>query len=259
MIISDRHQFAFIHIPKCAGTSVRKALRSIDATDGMFDGMARHPEMGMVHYAHFTLVDLARYFPEEYRKVAAYRSVAIVRDPVDRFYSALFQRLREFRGYQQSQITASVIEIEAEAVIETLGASAQRLDLEYVHFNRQSDYVFNGDERLVTEVFALDRLADASTYIESCTGVRLDETAPENRTVALKAGVFAPVIRALRKPYAAVVPLDTRDRLRTRFTKLGLYGSVEKRKFLEPGSLTERFLGAHYAKDFELYASAIGR
>ena len=235
---------------------MRKALRSIDATDSRFDGMARHPDMGMVHYAHFTLADLARYFPAEYHKVIDYRSIAIVRDPVDRFYSALFQRLREFRRYQQSQITASVIETEAEAVIETLGGAAQRLDLEYVHFNRQSDYVFNDEDRIVTEVFALDRLADAAAYIESCTGVRLDETAPENRTVALKAGVFAPVIRTLRKPYAAIVPLGTRDRLRTRLTRFGLYGSIEKRKFLEPGSRTERFLHAYYAKDFELYASA---
>ncbi len=221
--------------------------------------MARHPDMGMVHYAHFTLADLARYFPAEYHKVIDYRSIAIVRDPVDRFYSALFQRLREFRGYQQSQITASVIEIEADAVIEMLRASAQRLDLEYVHFNRQSDYIFNDEERIVTEVFALDRLADASTYIESVTGVRLDEAAPENRTLALKAGVFAPLIRTLRKPYAAIVPLRMRDGLRTRLTKFGLYGSVEKRKFHEPGGRTERFLGAHYAKDFELYAFASRR
>ncbi len=256
MIISDQHRFAFIHIPKCAGTSVRKALRSIDTMPSMFDGMAKHPDMGIVHYAHFTLDDLAHYFPDAYRKVAEYRSIAIVRDPVDRFYSAVFQRLREFRGYQQSQITQSVIEIETDAVIETLRASAQRLDLEYVHFNRQSDYVFKDDKRIIDEVFALDRLADAATFIESCTGIRLDETAPENRTIALKAGAFAPVFRALRKPYAAVVPLKTRDRLRSHLTKFGLYGDVEKRRFLEPGSCTERFLHAYYAKDFELYASA---
>ena len=109
MIISDRHRFAFVHIPKCAGTSVRKALRPIDARDSIFDGMGTHPHMGMVNYAHFTLDDLSCHFPDQYRKVAEYRSVAIVRDPVDRFFSAIFQRLREFKGYEQSRITAKVI------------------------------------------------------------------------------------------------------------------------------------------------------
>ena len=259
MIISDRHRFAFVHIPKCAGTSVRKALRPIDAVDSIFDGMGTHPDLGMVNYAHFTLHDLSCHFPDQYRKVAEYRSVAIVRDPVDRFFSAIFQRLREFKGYEQSRITAKVIAGEVDAVIETLGATTGRLILEYVHFNRQSDYVFHNGKRIVTEVFALDRLADAATYIENCTGVRLDETAPENRTVALRAGVLAPVMQTLRKPYAAIVPLGTRDRVRSRLTKFGLYGGVEKRQFLKPGSRAERFLGEHYATDFELYASASRR
>jgi hypothetical protein len=256
MIISDRHKFAFVHIPKCAGTSVRKALRPIDAMNSAFDMIGRHPEMGMVNYAHVTLADLSRYFPEEYRKVAEYRSVAIVRDPVDRFFSAIFQRLREFKGYDQSRITAGVIDSEVAAVVDTLSSTAGRLGLEYVHFNRQSDYVFNGGNRIVTEVFALDRLVDAAQYIESCTGVRLDEKTPENRTVALRAGVLAPIIRSLRKPYAAVVPLKMRNGLRTRLTNFGLYGNVDKRQFLEPGSRAERFLNEHYAQDFDLYAAA---
>lgn len=256
MIISDEHQFAFVHIPKCAGTSVRKALRPIDETIGTFDHIAEHPQMGMVNFGHLTLVDLAAYFPDQYAKVKAYRSVAIVRDPVDRFFSALFQRLREFKGYSQSEITSHVIDTEAATLARYLQSATGRLDLEYVHFNRQADYVFNKDRRIVGRVFALDRLDDAAIYIEGVTGVRLAADAPENRTVALRAGALMPVVRAFRAPYRALVPSALRHRLHAGMTRAGLYGSVEKQRLLKPGSDLERFLKMHYQRDFELYAAA---
>lgn len=234
---------------------MRKALRPIDETIGIFDRIAEHPEMGMVHYSHLTLTDLAAHFPEQYRKVTDYRSVAIVRDPIDRFYSAVFQRLREFKGYEQSRITAKVVEQEAESIAQMLLENTDRLALEYVHFNRQVDYIFNRDERIVEHVFALDRLGDASAYIEACTGVRVATDVAENRTVALRAGVLAPAFRALRGPYGALVPYDIRNGIRTRLTRLGVYGNVEKRRYVKSGSGIERFLAQYYRRDFDLFTS----
>jgi len=214
MIISDEHRFAFVHIPKCAGTSVRKGLQPIDETIGRFDHIADHPELGMVNFAHLTLAELATFFPEQYTKVAAYRSVAIVRDPIERFYSAVHQRLREFKGFNQSDITPHVLASEADHLAHPLASSTGRLDLEYVHFNRQSDYVFHEGEQIVDRVFALDRLGDAADYIAECTGVRLATDAPENQTLALRAGPFGPLVRVLRRPYAALMPISMRLRLR---------------------------------------------
>jgi Sulfotransferase family len=259
MIISDQHRFAFVHIPKCAGTSVRKALRPIDETIGKFDHIAEHPELGPIHYGHITLSDLARHFPDHYAKVCAFRSMAIVRHPIDRFFSAIFQRLREFKGFEQSQISPVVVAAEAEALARHLSTAGKRLDLEYVHFNRQSDYVFNDGERIVGEVFALDRLADASAFIEACTGVRLAPDERENRTAALRMGSLQPVVRALRAPYGALVPLEMRNLIRSYLVRAGVYGDVETRKFVTSGSFLEGFLRDHYREDFALYAAAAAR
>jgi len=259
MIISDQHRFAFVHIPKCAGTSVRKALRPIDETIGQFDHIADHPDMGPTNYGHITLADLARFFPEHYAKVRTFRSMAIVRDPIDRFFSAIFQRLREFKGYEQSQISPTMVDAEAQALARHLAAADDRLDLEYVHFNRQSDYIFHAGERVVGEVFALDRLADASAFIEACTGVRLAAEERENRTAALRLGALQPVVRALRAPYGALLPRATRDMIRSHLVSAGVYGAVETRRFLKPGSYLDGFLRDHYRDDFDLHEAAAVR
>lgn len=235
---------------------MRKALRPIDETIGTFDHIAEHPEMGLVNYAHLTLTDLSAFFPDAYDRINDYRSVAIVRDPADRFFSAIFQRLREFKGFNQSEITAKVIDHETEMVIAHLQSAIGRLTLEYVHFNRQSDYIFKDGVRIVDRVFALDRLADAATYIETCTGVRLAPDAPENRTVALRAGPLTPLASVLRKPYSAMVPLQLRERVRAGLTNIGVYASVEKRQFVKSGSAIERFLHDYYRQDFDLFATA---
>ena len=105
MIISDRHQFILVHIPKCAGVSIKKPLRCIDDSAGAFSRIADHPALGRIHWAHIPITDLKTHFPEIYDKLCSYCSVAIVRDPIDRFVSAVFQRMREFQGAEQSEIT----------------------------------------------------------------------------------------------------------------------------------------------------------
>lgn len=47
MIIDDRHRFVFVHIPKCAGTSVRQVLKQFDSYEGRWANAKReHPELG---------------------------------------------------------------------------------------------------------------------------------------------------------------------------------------------------------------------
>jgi len=255
MIISDEHRFAFVHIPKCAGTSIRKGLRSIDTAQVAFDRIDAHPVLGMVHYGHLTLDDLATHFPAEFDKITSYRSVAILRDPVDRFFSALFQRLREFKRLDQSQITSAVVEGEARDIVKRLREGG-RLELEYVHFTRQSAFIDHGGRRVVESLYPVDQLQGAFAFIESCTGVRIDAAVQENQTLALRAGALTPVVRHLRKPYTALVPLGLRDRVRQRLVRAGLYGRVKGDQLTMRNGALLRFIEDHYREDFELHASA---
>lgn len=92
MIISDTYRFAFIHIPKCAGTTVRQYFDKYDQK-AIESGLKSHPEFGVFDYNHIPLHVLHYFFLTEYEKVRAYYSFAILRDPFARFPSSVNMRL----------------------------------------------------------------------------------------------------------------------------------------------------------------------
>jgi hypothetical protein len=255
MIISDDHRLAFLHVPKCAGVSVRQPLGQIDSTAGFYSRIGDHPDLGRIHFAHIVLRDLAGHFPEDFGKVRDYRSFAVVRDPILRFVSALSQRLREFKHAAQSEITAKRIEEEASDVIRQLDKGPDRLCLELVHFNRQIDYIDLDGVRIVDDVFAIERMAELMRYISERTGIAIGESR-ENRSTELRAGGLRPLVRALRRPYAAVVPYALRHRIRSGLLAAGVYGDVNKETLLPAGGRIEGFIRTYYAADFELHAAS---
>lgn len=254
MILSDDHRLAFIHIPKCAGVSVKQPLRAIDSTGGRFSRIGDHPALGRIHYAHIVLRDLAEHFPEEWEKLRAYQSFAVVRDPTERFVSAMFQRLREFKGANQSDITPERIEQEAGAVIRYLETAPGRLDLEHVHFNRQADYLQIGEKRVVEHIFAIENMGAILSFIERSTGIRVEEER-KNRSTEVRFSSLKPIIRMLRAPYAGIVPYAARNRIRSQLIRAGLYADAAKRPLVKPGGRLEGFIRSYYAQDFELHAA----
>lgn len=255
MIISDRHQFILVHIPKCAGVSIKQALRCIDDSAGDFSRIADHSELGRIHRAHVPIADLKLYFPDVFDKLHNYCSVAIVRNPVERFVSAIFQRMREFKGADQSAITPRTFRNEAEAVIRHMTAEKNgRLTLEYVHFQRQRDFIFDGDQQVVTNVFRLDQLDLAAELIARQTGISILQDERLNHSAELKAGALQPLVRWVRAPYALLLPVKLRQSIRSTLLGMGLYGHPEPTFFVPPGGNLERAVQDLYAADLELFA-----
>ena len=252
MIICDDRQFAFIHIPKCAGSSVRRALRPLDTSSEAFFRIADHPVMGPVHLAHLTLANLAEFYPETFEKLARYRSMAIVRDPLDRFTSAVFQRLREFRHVPQSAITRELFQTDAEVVISNLQSAPARIDLQYVHFNRQCDFIEFDGNILIGNLFALERMPEAADFIRQHTGIEIDEYR-RNPTTELRFAAVRPMQRLFRDRYAKLVSAERRAHIREAMTRAGFYSEVPKNKFVEPGGPIDRFVHDYYARDFAIH------
>lgn len=253
MIICDTHEFAFVHIPKCAGTTVRRDLRPIDTTGCAFFDIADHPAMGRVHLAHLTLADIAAHYPDAFEKVGRYRSMAIVRNPVERFESAIQQRLREFKRVPQSSISGPIIAAETADVIAYLDRAPARLDLEHVHFTRQSEFIEFDGARFVDEIFSLDDMAAVARHVTKLTGVMIGRE-PRNRTTELRFRALRPMQRLLRGHYAQLVGSDQRRWIRDKMTRAGFYKSVPKTQFERPDGPTARFIHDYYARDLEIVA-----
>jgi len=256
MIISDDHRFIFVHIPKCAGTSIKRELKSIDTTGGRFFPIGEHPQLGTIHLAHITLADLEIHFPESFAKLQDYRSFAIVRDPMDRFFSAIFQRLREFGGQGQSAITAEMIDQEARKIIRYLERAPERLDLEHVHFNRQSDFVELRGWRIVQELFAVEQMAEVRRHIHAVTGIEIGAER-RNRTTEMSLSALKPLQRMLRGPYSKLFSAEFRADVRDKMTRAGFYKDIPKQQFVRPDSAVAAFVRDYYRRDFELHQECL--
>src|SRR5579871_2155915 len=97
MIVSHSRRFIFIHNPKAAGTSFRDALKQYhdDAVDFWYRRYS--PYFGCeIDYAHMRLWELSALFPTMFDALPEYETLVLVRNPYERFVSALAQHLTAF-------------------------------------------------------------------------------------------------------------------------------------------------------------------
>jgi hypothetical protein len=170
MIISDRYQFAFVHIPKCGGTSIRRALRPFDDTNGRFDeNIVEVPERGRMDFTHLPLHILAELEPETFFKVKRYKSYAVVRDPFERFRSAFAQFAQCKLGSELAQMDTADLVQQISKVISHLSTNRGDAEVGYIHFQRQKNYIFFENEQIINNVYLLedinDMFYDLSLYI----------------------------------------------------------------------------------------------
>jgi hypothetical protein len=97
LIISDSKEFAFIHVPKCAGTSIRTSLLQYDTRNNYY--WHHHNLAGprdsdtplRVDKGHLTLSMLKQLYPNDFRLLSEYTTFAISRHPRKRLISAFFE------------------------------------------------------------------------------------------------------------------------------------------------------------------------
>jgi Sulfotransferase family len=158
MIVSHAKRFIFLHVPKCAGTSFRDALKAYHDDAENFWYRRNDPYFGCeVDYAHMRLWELHALFPRIFDAMAHYETLALVRNPYERFISALAQHLTAFhqnldyyaadkeilRGYAERFI-------EQELRIERVLGNAR-----FVHFSFQTWYIALGELRLARHVLPI--------------------------------------------------------------------------------------------------------
>ncbi len=158
MIINDTYGFVFVHIPKCGGSTVKHVIRRYDQTDFPFMGVREHPVAGRLEYAHIPMEILQEHFAEEFSKIERYKAFALVREPRERFFSALSQNQRMFSGTELAAMNSDDIIRECEKICNYLNTLNGFCDPERIHFEKQSRYVEVDGKRIVDVVLPLQRI-----------------------------------------------------------------------------------------------------
>ncbi len=108
-MISHKHQFIFIHIPKTGGSSIEKALwdSSCDWVSDQWDERVSHTALN-----HLTLQEMIDYELIDVETACAYFKFCFVRNPWDRAVSEVCYLSQIFRGDEISEKLEYLLKLE---------------------------------------------------------------------------------------------------------------------------------------------------
>lgn len=168
--VIDELQAIFVHIPKCAGSSVEALLRGY---------ASKRPISG-----HMRAQDFRKFFPEKFRD---YYTFSICRNPAKRFQSAFYflQEIEEAKApaaFRFSEERLKPYGNDINAFCEDF-FSKKNAVFSFVHFYPQ--YTFLCDQKkniLIDDVFKLENLASEWDILKEKLGVN-EQSLPEvNKT-----------------------------------------------------------------------------
>jgi hypothetical protein len=234
-------------------------LRDCDP-DHLFMGrMGEHPELGRIDLAHVRLDVLARHFPDEYAALAApgMDVFGVVRDPLDRFGSALRQLLWQYEERPMTLIPAAELR---ETTLRMLGDIAAEIDApshKFIFFARQRDYVFAGDTQVTRNLVPMDMVAALIGYFSRRTDTPMDEGRRSNQNVELRVkGGLGQVAYKANAALRRALPAGLHGRVK----RAGLALLATKKTAAEASGLLDlpeirAFVAEHYAADARLHAA----
>lgn len=169
MIISHKHKFVFVHNPKVAGTSIRKAFANLHDDDQTFwhQGWSES-ESRVIDLAHLTADTWPALVPE------TYTVFGFVREPYARFLSGLREVMRRHSGelFGTSRPSFSVV---LDFVLSSALSPANiRYDWRYIHLCPQHHFFYVGAKCKADKVCAVENLEREWTGLQSLLGLQVD-------------------------------------------------------------------------------------
>lgn len=164
MIVSDSEKFVFIHNPKCGGMTCHNALLKYDTRNNFFFEWRPVNSSGKIlDMAHITPFQMRKFFPKAFSEVKDYLKFTFVRNPYDRFLSAISQHLKLGTPFMRSAILSS------EDTFYSVASSFARTSLnlrvienehKLVHFRPQVNFVNIDGKPWADVIFHLEDLRE---------------------------------------------------------------------------------------------------
>lgn len=260
MIIVENHGLAFVHIPKCAGTTVREQLVKLDDTASQFAGVQTHPQLGRIDYMHLPLGVLAQYFPDTFGALTRLDVYAITRDPQARFQSSVSEYLKRIQNRRMAELSSADLQSVVEEVMRKLENAPEVFPYEIAHFTPQCAYIFYQNRQIAQHTFALDHIEALFAVLAARAGVDIDTKAWSNqdfvlRFEGLKKSIWGAndIARSLLpyRGYQALKRIVRPVLVRNRSTPVA--------KELFASDKIKAFVRDYYAEDFRQYAADLNK
>jgi hypothetical protein len=261
MIINKKNQFVFVHIPKCGGTSVRNTLQSFDSCNGRFhERIGIHEELGQLDYTHIPLFTLREYFPDEFEAVRDYHSFAVMRNPFSRFASSVSQYLKMYKPIHKC--SAGEIQAVTKNTINHLSKlprNKHQLSSQYIHFQKQFDYIELDGERIIDNIYTLNKinelLLDVGRHVRQNLVDPADKRngASENRSFVFRNDHLRNTIEAAR-PVTNRLGKMLPEAFKKQIRNLTYVPRDQRTKALFTASHVKEFIKDYYADDIALYS-----
>lgn len=143
LILDDERMLWFIHIPKNAGSTIRRVVSDHTTYDLSLEQRKKCARLG-VDVKHLTPSDIEKHFPDLFCVLRQYRVIAFLRDPFDRFVSSLAQKTRWYSKKELEYYTYNELKMECENILDVLWMNKFydiKLSIEYTHFIPQSNFI----------------------------------------------------------------------------------------------------------------------
>lgn len=186
MIICPTQGFVFVHIPKCAGTSVRGQILHCDPDHIALGRIGSHPVLGVIDYGHIPLDQLREHFPDYYTQVRDLDAFAILRDPLTRFGSALRQVLWQYEKRPMTLIPPDELRDKTLRMLKRVAAQIDAPSAPFIFFMRQTRFIEDEGQQVTRHLIPLDLVPDFISYLSRRTSVKMEAGARANQNVDLK-------------------------------------------------------------------------
>ena len=259
MIICPGQAFVFVHIPKCAGTSIRSQIALCDPDQISMARAGQHPVLGTIDYGHVPLDQLRVHFPENYSYVRRLDAFAVVRDPLQRFGSALRQVLWQYEKRPMTLIPPGELR---ETTLRMLDRVADEIDVPsapFIFFMRQDRFILDDGQQVTDHLIPLDLVPNFIGYLSRRTGVPMETEARANQNVDLKVkGPVGKLAFHTNHLLRTVLPRDTHGWIKDRALRV----LSTKRSAAEVSGVldlpeVQDFVTEHYTRDAAIYADVV--
>ena len=162
MIICHDIELVFIHVPKCAGTAIRRVFEHESIPGScvtLFDFEYNHILKRHVDLAHLPLMDFRHY--SQWKYLRKYHTVACIRHPYARIASACREYYRQFSRESQIQMLHEPPSVEQLiSYLRSLPAAFEAHDLRYTHAFPITWFTHYGAKPMVDSLLRIDHLEE---------------------------------------------------------------------------------------------------